>query len=127
MCRARKTKCDNKRPSCTYCESVGATCIQSPVDLSSFDPASLKILDRLDDLERLLRSAAPPLASVSAAGAASWRPWGSEGQKYPLLVLNVTAAAPHQARFALVDGYAWEGGRGERCALWAKLGAVAQE
>jgi len=50
---------------------VGATCIQSPVDLSSFDPASLKILDRLDDLERLLRSAAPPLASVSAAGAAA--------------------------------------------------------
>ncbi|OAQ76388.1 Zn(2)-C6 fungal-type DNA-binding domain-containingprotein [Purpureocillium lilacinum] len=71
VCRARKTKCDNKRPSCTYCESVGATCIQSPVDLSSFDPASLKILDRLDDLERLLRSAAPPLASVSAAAAAA--------------------------------------------------------
>ncbi|WYZ36819.1 hypothetical protein EsH8_II_000325 [Colletotrichum jinshuiense] len=35
---------------------VGATCIQSPVDLSSFDPASLKILERLDDLEELMRS-----------------------------------------------------------------------
>jgi hypothetical protein len=35
---------------------VGATCIQTPVDLSSFDPASLKILERLDDLEELLRS-----------------------------------------------------------------------
>lgn len=55
VCRARKTKCDNKKPSCSYCLSVGATCIQSPVDLSSFDPASLKILDRLDDLEKLLR------------------------------------------------------------------------
>lgn len=55
VCRARKTKCDNKKPSCSYCLSVGATCIQSAVDLSSFDPASLKILDRLDDLERLFR------------------------------------------------------------------------
>ena len=55
VCRARKTKCDNQKPACSYCVSVGARCIQSPVDLSSFDPASLKILDRLDDLERLLR------------------------------------------------------------------------
>lgn len=55
VCRARKTKCDNRKPSCSYCLSVGATCIQSPVDLSSFDPASLKILERLDELEGLLR------------------------------------------------------------------------
>ncbi|ATY63282.1 C6 zinc finger domain [Cordyceps militaris] len=58
VCRARKTKCDNSKPSCSYCLSVGATCIQSPADLSSFDPASLKILDRLDDLERLFRESA---------------------------------------------------------------------
>ncbi|KAG5978271.1 hypothetical protein E4U55_006309 [Claviceps digitariae] len=56
VCRARKTKCDNEKPSCSYCVSVGATCVQSAVDLSSFDPASLKILDRLDSLERLLRT-----------------------------------------------------------------------
>ncbi|PKS08092.1 hypothetical protein jhhlp_005367 [Lomentospora prolificans] len=56
VCRARKTKCDNGKPACSYCVSVGATCIQSPVDLSSFDPASLKILERLDDLERLMKS-----------------------------------------------------------------------
>ncbi|KAK9434963.1 Zn(2)-C6 fungal-type DNA-binding domain protein [Metarhizium brunneum] len=63
VCRARKA-------------NVGATCIQSPVDLSSFDPASLKILDRLDDLERLLRttgaatelaiSQAPPIPQASS-------------------------------------------------------------
>ncbi|KAH6892442.1 hypothetical protein B0T10DRAFT_483795 [Thelonectria olida] len=57
VCRARKTKCDNRKPSCSYCLSVGATCIQSPVDLSSFDPASLKILERLDDLEKLMKEA----------------------------------------------------------------------
>ncbi|KAK2594322.1 Zcf27p [Conoideocrella luteorostrata] len=83
VCRARKTKCDNKKPSCSYCLSVGATCIQSAVDLSSFDPASLKILDRLDDIERLLRtstavssttaisdfaaSSSPPVHQVSQA------------------------------------------------------------
>ncbi|KAI6777350.1 hypothetical protein HG530_001295 [Fusarium avenaceum] len=55
VCRARKTKCDNQKPSCSYCVSTGATCIQSPVDLSAFDPASLKILERLDELEKLIR------------------------------------------------------------------------
>ncbi|KAK1254544.1 hypothetical protein MKX08_008539 [Trichoderma sp. CBMAI-0020] len=70
VCRARKTKCDNKKPACSYCVSVGATCIQSPVDLSSFDPASLKILDRIDELERLLRHAVP----IPGAGAAGSGP-----------------------------------------------------
>ncbi|EEY23480.1 C6 zinc finger domain-containing protein [Verticillium alfalfae VaMs.102] len=56
VCRARRTKCDNLKPSCSFCLKVGAKCIQSPVDLSSFDPASLKILERLDDLEELMRS-----------------------------------------------------------------------
>ncbi|KKA30059.1 hypothetical protein TD95_003587 [Thielaviopsis punctulata] len=55
VCRARRTKCDNLKPSCSFCLKVGAKCIQSPVDLSSFDPASLKILDRLDEVEALIR------------------------------------------------------------------------
>lgn len=69
VCRARKTKCDNKKPACSYCVSVGATCIQSPVDLSSFDPASLKILDRIDELERLLRHAVPIPGAGAGAGS----------------------------------------------------------
>ncbi|KAK4064645.1 transcriptional regulator family: Fungal Specific TF [Trichoderma harzianum] len=71
VCRARKTKCDNKKPACSYCVSVGATCIQSPVDLSSFDPASLKILDRIDELERLLRHAVPLPGAADAAAPLS--------------------------------------------------------
>ncbi|EED15193.1 conserved hypothetical protein [Talaromyces stipitatus ATCC 10500] len=55
VCRARRTKCDNKKPSCSFCEKVGAKCITSPTDLSSFDPASLAILDRLEQLEKLIR------------------------------------------------------------------------
>lgn len=71
VCRARKTKCDNKKPSCSYCVSVGANCIQSPVDLSSFDPASLKILDRLDELERILLQPRPsPTESAATTSIA---------------------------------------------------------
>jgi hypothetical protein len=55
VCRARKTKCDGGVPSCSYCTSVGATCIRSASDLSSFDPASIKILERLNDLETILK------------------------------------------------------------------------
>ncbi|KFA63722.1 hypothetical protein S40285_07120 [Stachybotrys chlorohalonatus IBT 40285] len=67
VCRARKTKCDNRKPACSYCVKVGAICNQSATDLSSFDPASLRILDRLDELENLIKNErrtpgpAPPL------------------------------------------------------------------
>lgn len=44
VCRARRTKCDNKKPSCSFCEKVGAKCITSPTDLSSY--ASLSIFCR---------------------------------------------------------------------------------
>lgn len=74
VCRARKTKCDNLKPSCSFCLSVGATCTQSPVDLSSFDPASLRILERLDDLTQLIqsqdarrRTTSPPLRESRVA------------------------------------------------------------
>ncbi|KAL2207829.1 hypothetical protein CC79DRAFT_777950 [Sarocladium strictum] len=56
VCRARRTKCDNLKPSCSFCLKTGAKCIQSAVDLSSFDPASLKILERLDHLEELIQN-----------------------------------------------------------------------
>ncbi|KAG4439842.1 hypothetical protein IFR05_004691 [Cadophora sp. M221] len=56
VCRARRTKCDNKRPACGFCEKAGTTCTWAPQDLSSFDPASLAILERFDRLESLLFS-----------------------------------------------------------------------
>ncbi|KAF8861092.1 hypothetical protein BDZ45DRAFT_587382 [Acephala macrosclerotiorum] len=55
-CRSRKTKCDNRRPICSFCENSGANCIYSPTDLSSFDPASLNVLQRLDELELQLKA-----------------------------------------------------------------------
>lgn len=65
VCRARRTKCDNLKPSCSFCLKTGATCIQSPVDLSSFDPASLKILERLDQLEDLISKVSIDTDSVT--------------------------------------------------------------
>ncbi|RDW75745.1 hypothetical protein BP5796_06566 [Coleophoma crateriformis] len=56
VCRARRTKCDNQRPACGFCEKTGAICTWLPNDLSSFDPASLAILERFDQLESLLLS-----------------------------------------------------------------------
>jgi len=68
-CRARRTKCDNAKPSCSFCLKVGAQCVQSSVDLSSFDPASLRILERLDELEEVVKATAnQEEPAVSAAG-----------------------------------------------------------
>jgi hypothetical protein len=56
QCRSRRTKCDNKKPSCSFCEKIGAKCVVAPSDLSSFDPASLLILERLEDLKQSIES-----------------------------------------------------------------------
>ncbi|KAF4437259.1 heterokaryon incompatibility [Fusarium acutatum] len=59
-CRQRKTKCDNVRPVCGFCSRSGAQCVYpgsgSDSDYSSYDPASLTILDRLNHVVSLLES-----------------------------------------------------------------------
>ncbi|KAF4456374.1 hypothetical protein FALBO_15427 [Fusarium albosuccineum] len=54
VCRGRKSKCDNKRPSCSFCLSIGATCVYEELrsDYSNYDSASLHIINRLDHLEK---------------------------------------------------------------------------
>ncbi|KAH6681338.1 hypothetical protein B0J14DRAFT_613334 [Halenospora varia] len=54
VCRARRTKCDQKKPSCSFCESIGAECNSDPASQSTFDPASIAIIERLDHLQRKL-------------------------------------------------------------------------
>lgn len=63
VCRARRTKCDQKKPVCSFCESIGAECVSDPPALSAFDPASVAIIERLDRLERRFTSFAdsPPV------------------------------------------------------------------
>lgn len=37
VCRARRTKCDNKKPTCSFCEKTGAKCVvNDPADLSGY-------------------------------------------------------------------------------------------
>ncbi|PVH70328.1 hypothetical protein DL98DRAFT_504778 [Cadophora sp. DSE1049] len=51
-CRMRKTKCNNERPVCGFCQSLGAVCMYDDTahDISTLDPASQLIVDRLDQL-----------------------------------------------------------------------------
>ncbi|KAL4941069.1 hypothetical protein BDV06DRAFT_229906 [Aspergillus oleicola] len=56
LCRMRKSKCDNRRPSCGTCTSLQFQCVyqDASTDYSSFDPASLAILDRVNHAIRLM-------------------------------------------------------------------------
>jgi hypothetical protein len=65
LCRARRTKCDNKKPTCSFCEKIGVECVTSDGENPVLDTASLKILQRLDDLETLVKSLQLPTVSPS--------------------------------------------------------------
>ncbi|CAG9978427.1 unnamed protein product [Clonostachys byssicola] len=55
LCRVRKIKCNNARPACLACTSAGAECVYGDSrDHTSFDPASVLILERLDKLDAAL-------------------------------------------------------------------------
>ncbi|KAL3450803.1 hypothetical protein BJX65DRAFT_270142 [Aspergillus insuetus] len=54
-CRVRKIKCTNERPECRSCVRLKAKCSYDPrMDHSSFDPASLLILEKLNEVLRKL-------------------------------------------------------------------------
>ncbi|CAH0058243.1 unnamed protein product [Clonostachys solani] len=58
-CRLRKTRCDNVRPTCGFCSKNGAQCTYPEAnngDYSTFDPASLAILDRINHVVSLLET-----------------------------------------------------------------------
>ena len=92
---------------------------------------------------------------VTAAGRLAWKPWGGKAGQNLMLNVNMTdsvpvatfstavpgvrlpvtkymsgndsSALPVDAAFEIVEGSAWEGGRGERCRLWASLGPWIME
>lgn len=92
VCRARRTKCDSKKPSCSFCTKIGAKCITAAVDFSTFDPASLEIIERLDRLESLLTtqpSKAPDLPdSVEAERPSAARATPFSGTHHPLSLIS---------------------------------------
>ncbi|KAK7592007.1 hypothetical protein V3481_006643 [Fusarium oxysporum f. sp. vasinfectum] len=66
-CQKRRVKCDNERPSCSVCIKLEVQCIYQEGDKSSFDAASLAILERLENLENLFRAANPDVPSQREA------------------------------------------------------------
>ncbi|KAK6210047.1 vegetative cell wall protein gp1 [Colletotrichum tabaci] len=69
-CRVRKTKCDNVRPACGFCQRNGGHCTYPDTsnDFSTFDPASLAILDRINHVVSLLETGPqPPMDNVGSA------------------------------------------------------------
>lgn len=90
-----------------------------------------------------------------AVGRPAWKPWAGELGKNLMLNVNMTGGVPVaafstpvlgvrlpvtrymsgndsltfpvDAVFEIVEGSAWEGGRGERCRLWASLGPWVME
>ncbi|KAE8168604.1 hypothetical protein BDV40DRAFT_251143 [Aspergillus tamarii] len=69
-CRARKIKCTNERPECRSCVRLGARCsYDQRVNYSSFNSASLPILEKLDEvLWRLDHDPNLPSHDVSTSG-----------------------------------------------------------
>ncbi|KAF4498447.1 Oleate-activated transcription factor 1 [Fusarium agapanthi] len=60
VCRARRTKCDQQRPACSFCVKAGVECVFEPNTNVTFDQASLAIIDRLYRLERKIDSQSKP-------------------------------------------------------------------
>ncbi|KAM0722718.1 hypothetical protein Q7P37_002159 [Cladosporium fusiforme] len=94
FCRLRKTRCDNARPICGYCRLHNATCIYDgdedadPQLPQTFDKGTERVLERLDDLERLWysfapqhqdRPQAPPPQSETSALTSTPEPQTTEG------------------------------------------------
>ncbi|KAM7190819.1 Alpha/Beta hydrolase protein [Rhypophila sp. PSN 637] len=76
--------------------------------------------------------------ALSAASRDNWWPWGYVGgnqrdaerpRYWHMLNMNVTTAADGKVKadWKIVDGRKFEGNRGARCDLWAKLGDVIEE
>ncbi|KAJ5371235.1 uncharacterized protein N7496_007327 [Penicillium cataractarum] len=69
-CRARKIKCNNARPSCGSCLASMSPCVyEDRQDLSPFDPASILILDRLNQVLKKLEE--PPRCQSDAHARAA--------------------------------------------------------
>lgn len=50
-----RTRSDNTRPACSFCQRIGAQCDYGSQDSSSFDGASLTILNQLSVIESIVR------------------------------------------------------------------------
>ncbi|KAF2186103.1 hypothetical protein K469DRAFT_687506 [Zopfia rhizophila CBS 207.26] len=58
VCRRKKTKCNNVRPTCGSCQELKIEChySDSKFDNSTYDPASIEILEQIGHVTRLLEA-----------------------------------------------------------------------
>jgi hypothetical protein len=84
FCRLRKTRCDNARPTCGFCQLHQAECIYpDAVDDALYDPTTRELLGRLDEIKELLRHCQhgqPPSQTTSSAT----RPHDPDGPQLPV-------------------------------------------
>jgi Fungal Zn(2)-Cys(6) binuclear cluster domain len=68
LCRTRKIKCDNARPTCHSCVSAGVECVYQgdKADFSSFDAPTLAIIDRVNHVGNLVEAQVATLRSIAA-------------------------------------------------------------
>lgn len=64
LCRARKTKCDNQRPTCSKCMELSAGCVYH--DQADPEAPATQILQRLDYLINLVQTG--PVSQLAAYG-----------------------------------------------------------
>ncbi|KAF5687273.1 oleate-activated transcription factor 1 [Fusarium circinatum] len=99
-CRLRKTKCDNVRPVCGFCSRSGAQCVYPgsgpDSDYSSYDPASLTILDRLNHVVSLLESR-PLAVLVNETGSYDSPHEASDIPRRPASITQPLRVAPIHA------------------------------
>ncbi|KAF7718734.1 Fungal Zn(2)-Cys(6) binuclear cluster domain-containing protein [Penicillium ucsense] len=97
-CRQKRIKCDNEQPACGSCVSLRIECHYREHDRSTFDPASIAILQRLEVLENLIRTTNPVLLetrSPAFEGASSETPYNSDLLGSPALE-RMGSAVPYQ-------------------------------
>ncbi|OJZ86495.1 hypothetical protein ASPFODRAFT_60479 [Aspergillus luchuensis CBS 106.47] len=93
VCRSRKIKCDNARPTCSSCQLSESHCVyQDHVDFSKFDPATIAILDRLTEIQQSLNSINPE--GVTAALPSKGPPKQYMADLSPQMPQNVSLKIP---------------------------------
>ncbi|KAL3451834.1 hypothetical protein BJX65DRAFT_266953, partial [Aspergillus insuetus] len=105
LCRMRKTKCDNRRPSCGTCTSLHFQCVyqDASTDFSSFDAASLTILDRVNYAIRLLEQhPADRTGTINSPNSPQTRQDSQNGLEEPEANIAM-AASPRENDFRTTE------------------------
>lgn len=67
LCRARRIKCGSEKPTCSSCDRIGADCVRADTEGNFLDASRVQTLQRIDDLEGLVKTLLPPNETVRSA------------------------------------------------------------